>query len=75
LSAIEKEDFDIVLTYLKSSKMNGMEFLDYIKQNRPDIKVVVMEDYTGKKNVYTGKGAFELLCKALQIKELKEELK
>jgi len=75
LSAIEKEDFDIVLTYLKSSKINGMEFLDYIKQNRPDIKMIVMKNYTGKKNVYTGKGSFELLCKALQIKELKEELR
>ena len=48
LSAIEKDNFDLILTDLKMPKMNGMEFLDYIEQNRPDLKVVVITAYTGK---------------------------
>ena len=57
--------------------MNGMEFLDYIEQNRPDLKVVVITAYTGKENVNKAKllGAFEFLSKSIQIEELKRVVK
>ncbi|MGA1789995.1 MAG: response regulator [bacterium] len=77
LSAIEKEDFDLILTDLKMPKMDGMEFLDYIEQNRPDLKVVVITAYTGTENVNKAKmlGAFEFLSKSIQIEELKRVVK
>jgi DNA-binding NtrC family response regulator len=77
LSSIENEDFDLILTDLKMPKMSGMEFLDYIEQNRPDLKVVVITAYTGKENVNKAKllGAFEFLSKSIQIEELKRVVK
>lgn len=77
LSTIEKEDFDLILTDLKMPKMGGMEFLDYMEKNRPDLKVVVITAYTGKDNVEQAKmlGAFEFLSKSIQIEELKRVIK
>jgi len=77
LTTIEKEDFDLVLTDLRMPRMGGMEFLDYIEKNRPDLKVVVITAYTGKENVSKAKllGAFEFLSKSIQIEELKRVVK
>ncbi len=77
LGTIEKENFDLILTDLKMPKMGGMEFLDYIEQNRPDLKVIVITAYTGKENVNKAKmlGAFEFLSKSIQIEELKRVVK
>ncbi|MGA1871384.1 MAG: response regulator [bacterium] len=75
-SAIEKineNNFDLVITDLRMPNMDGMEFLDYIERNRPELKVMVVTAF-GRDKYKEAKmlGAFEFLSKAVRIEELKK---
>ncbi|MGA1825931.1 MAG: response regulator [bacterium] len=75
-SAIEKvneNNFDLVITDLRMPNMDGMEFLDYIEQNHPELKVVVVTAF-GRDKFSEAKmlGAFEFLSKGVRIEELKK---
>lgn len=57
LEKLEEEDFNLVLSDIKMPDMNGLELLSSIKQNWPDIAVVMM---TGYGDAYTVKEALML---------------
>jgi len=77
LEQLDKQPFDLVLTDLKMPQMDGIEFLECIEQNHPEVKVIVITAYGGKNNYDQAKylGAFEFLSKSIRIEELKKIVK
>jgi two-component system response regulator HydG len=70
---IEEEDFDVILTDLKMSDVDGMEILKKARQERPDTPVVVI---TGHGDVKTAvqamtQGAANFLQKPVNLAELR----
>jgi two-component system response regulator PilR (NtrC family) len=67
------EDFDMIITDIKMPKMNGMELLRYVRQNRPDIPIVMITAYgTIKQAVEALKaGAMDYIVKPFDVEELK----
>lgn len=57
LALLEKEQFNLVISDMKMPGMDGFELLKRIKQNYPDIGVIIMTAYG---DTYTVKDAFLL---------------
>ncbi|MBN1945725.1 MAG: sigma-54-dependent Fis family transcriptional regulator [Bradymonadales bacterium] len=65
-------DYDVVLLDLRMPEMNGIEVLETIKQNKPDVRVVII---TGYATIQTSieavkKGAFDYVSKPFTPEEL-----
>lgn len=79
LEAVEKlqqDDFTIVLTDMMMPNMNGMQLLNHIRENYPDIEVVVITGY-GDTFSYTDvieAGASDFLKKPYRANELEAKL-
>jgi len=56
LEILSQEHFDLVLTDIKMPEMDGLELLEHIRQDMPDLTVVMM----------TGHGSIESAVKAMQ---------
>ena len=75
-SALKKAqdiDFDIIITDLKMEGTGGIELLERIKKEKPDIGVILVTAY-GEVNSYLkamNLGAFEYLNKPIKIDELR----
>jgi len=67
------KDFDLIISDIKMPKMNGMELLKYVRENRPDIPVVMITAYgTIKQAVEALKaGAMDYVVKPFDVEELK----
>ena len=67
------EDFDIIISDIKMPKMSGMELLRYVRENRPDIPIVMITAYgTIKQAVEALKaGAMDYIVKPFDVEELK----
>lgn len=72
LKVLEREHFDIVFTDLKMMDLGGMEVLKTVKENYPDVVVVIITGYaTIASAVETMKlGAFDYLPKPFTSQEL-----
>jgi DNA-binding NtrC family response regulator len=70
---LENEDFDMIISDIKMPKMNGMELLRYVKDNRPDIPIIMITAYgTIKQAVEALKaGAMDYVVKPFDVEELK----
>lgn len=77
IEAINNKQFDLVLTDIRMPNMDGIEFLDYIEQNRPEVKVVVISAFGRDETCTKAKllGAFEFLSKGVRVEELKKVVK
>jgi DNA-binding NtrC family response regulator len=73
LTLIEAETFDVVVTDLKMSSLGGMEVLRRIKENKPDIRVIVMTGYASVSSAVEVMkiGAFDYLPKPFTPHELR----
>lgn len=73
MELIDKEDPDIVLTDVKLPQMSGLDILKYVKENKPDIPVIMITAYgTIKQAVQAFKeGALDYVVKPFDIDELK----
>lgn len=58
VKALEKEDFDIVITDIKMAAMTGLELAGWISKNKPDTLVIILSGYSD----------FEYARKALEYK-------
>lgn len=72
----EDGDFKVVLTDIKMPRMDGIELVKYIRQNYPEIKVIVM---TGFRDEYSEEdvlkaGAVDYIEKPFLKDELQEKL-
>ncbi len=65
LTLIDTEHFDVVVTDLKMSSLGGMEVLRRIKENKPDIRVIVMTGFSSVSSAVEVMkiGAFDYLPK------------
>jgi len=70
---IDKQDFDLIISDIKMPKMSGMELLRYVRENRPDIPIVMITAYgTIKQAVEALKaGAADYVVKPFDVEELK----
>lgn len=77
LRLINREDFDIVITDLKMSRLGGMEVLANVKEHFPDTLVIVITGYsTVSSAVEVMKmGAFDYLPKPFTPHELRAVVK
>ena len=72
LRALQKENFDILLTDLKMPHMSGMELYEQSLPVAPEMKTVVMTAYSSVKDAVEAmkKGVYEYLTKPLDLDEL-----
>jgi two-component system response regulator PilR (NtrC family) len=70
---IGRKDFDLIISDIKMPKMNGMELLKYVRDNRPDIPVIMITAFgTIKQAVEALKaGAMDYVVKPFDVEELK----
>ena len=77
ISVIEKKSFDAVIMDFQMPGMNGMEALKIIKNNKPEMQVILLTAYaTIEKTVEVIKaGAMDLLEKPADIDALIDKIK
>lgn len=70
---IEKEDFDLLICDIKMPQISGMEILKYIKENKPDVPVIMITAYGSIKQAVEAlrAGAMDYVVKPFDIEELK----
>ena len=69
---IAKDKFDLVLSDLQMPVMDGMEVLNYLKENATDIPIIIMTAFASVENAVDAmkKGAEDYLTKPVNLREL-----
>lgn len=72
LDAIKQNKFDLVLLDIKMPNMDGFEVLKYIKQNHPDLKIIMLTGFADLKNAIESKklGAEDFVSKPYDLVDL-----
>ena len=72
IAKLEKEVFDIVITDLKIPDISGMDVLRYIKENLPDVQVIMITGYSTITTAVESikQGAFDYIPKPFTPDEL-----
>jgi DNA-binding NtrC family response regulator len=72
IELLQDEEFDIVITDLKMPGISGMQILVHIKENYPDIQVIIITGYSTIENAIESikKGAFDYISKPFTPEEL-----
>lgn len=72
ISAIEKENFDLVITDLKLPKYDGLTILKHVKATTPETGVIIMTAYAEIKTAVQAikDGAFDYIAKPFSNEEL-----
>jgi DNA-binding NtrC family response regulator len=72
LAAARQNGYDLILLDLMLPDMNGMEILERIRQDAPDVKVIMMTGYASVENAVKAMklGAFDYLSKPFSADEL-----
>ncbi|MFZ6008354.1 MAG: sigma-54-dependent transcriptional regulator [Nitrospirota bacterium] len=72
VSAIEKENFDLVITDLKLPKYDGLKILKHVKTTTPETGVIIMTAYADVKTAVQAikDGAFDYIAKPFSNEEL-----
>jgi len=73
LDEAKKQDFDLVITDLRMPEISGIDVLEKIREEKPDIGVIIVTAY-GEVNSYLKAmtlGAFEYLNKPIKLDELR----
>ncbi|WP_027362210.1 sigma-54-dependent transcriptional regulator [Halodesulfovibrio aestuarii] len=71
-AAIEKEQFDVVLTDMRMPDISGLELLQFIKVTSPDTEVIILTGYATVDSAVQamGSGAFQYLAKPVRLDEV-----
>ncbi|MGD8867094.1 MAG: response regulator [Gemmatimonadales bacterium] len=72
LSLLAETPFDVVLLDLKMPGLGGLEVIRRIKEERPDLKVILLTGWGSEEDAKKGKelGAFDYLMKPVKISDL-----
>jgi len=72
IELLKKNTFDIVVTDLKMTPIDGLELLNYIKQNSPAVEVVLITAYASQETALGAMkaGAYDYLIKPFKMDEL-----
>ncbi len=70
---LENDDIDIVITDIKMPETNGMDVLDYLRTNKPDIPVIMITAYGSINQAVEAlkAGALDYVVKPFDVEELK----
>jgi ATP-dependent Lon protease len=73
LDALEKDDFDAVITDLKMEKIDGMEVLQHVKKKNPATEVIMVTGYATVPAAVEAmqKGSAFFLSKPLKLEEIR----
>ncbi|MEZ5944006.1 MAG: sigma-54 dependent transcriptional regulator [Planctomycetaceae bacterium] len=73
IEAIERDNFDVVITDLKMDEFDGLDILRKTKEELPDAEVIVLTAHSSIPSVVTAMqgGAYTYLTKPLDIQELR----
>ncbi len=73
LAAIEKTEFDVVLTDFKMDRMDGLEVLAKIKVHSPNTQVIMITGYATINTAVEAmkKGAFHYIAKPLKLDDVR----
>ncbi len=68
-----REDFDLLICDIKLPQMSGMEVLKYVRENRPEIPVIMITAYGSLKQAVEAlkAGAIDYILKPFDVEELK----
>jgi DNA-binding NtrC family response regulator len=71
------EEIDLVLSDLQMPKMNGIELLEKIKENKPELPIVIMTAFASVENAVEAMkiGAEDYITKPVNLKELLIKIK
>ncbi len=75
LELLEKERFDVVCLDIKLPGMDGIHFLEVLKDRWPDIPVVISSAYGHYKQDFRVWGAHGYVVKSADLTELKDKVK
>ena len=77
LQQLEEDRWDVVLTDLRMPTMDGLEFLKKVKQNSPDVEVILMTAYGTVETAVAAmrEGAADFLTKPFSFHELEVRLR
>ena len=69
---LKKASFDLILSDLQMPQMSGLELLDYVKQNYPDIIFMMITAFGTTSSAIQAmkKGAFDYILKPFQVEEV-----
>jgi DNA-binding NtrC family response regulator len=72
IEAIKKSDYDVVLLDIKMPRVDGFEVLKFIKQNKPEIKVIMLTAYADVKNAIEALklGASDFVSKPYDLEDI-----
>ena len=72
IEAIRQKDYDIVLLDIKMPRVDGFEVLKFIKQNKPEIKVIMLTAYADVKNAIEALklGASDFVSKPYDLEDI-----
>jgi len=73
LDFLKDEDFDILLSDIKMPRANGMDILEFMNRNKPEIPVIMITAYGSVKQAVEAlkSGAFDYIMKPFDVEELK----
>lgn len=72
LHALERNDFDLLISDVRLPVLDGMQLLDFAKRMRPDTEVVMLTGYASVESAVEAmrKGAYQYLAKPVRLDEL-----
>ncbi len=70
---LEKESFDLLVCDIKLPEISGMEILKYVRENKPDLPVIMITAYGSLKQAVEAlkAGAVDYILKPFDVEELK----
>lgn len=77
LKRVNEKCFDVVITDLKMEGIDGMEFLERVKQQCPKSEVIVITGYATIETFRESfvKGAYEFIAKPFRLSEIRDAVK
>jgi two-component system response regulator PilR (NtrC family) len=70
---LRDEEFDILLSDIRMPRVNGMDILEFMNKNKPEIPVIMITAYGSVKQAVEAlkSGAFDYIMKPFDVEELK----
>jgi len=77
LAVLEQEDFDILITDLKMKDVDGLQLLEFARQQCPDTKVIILTAFATLETATEAfhKQAFDYFPKPVRIDDLKTSVR
>lgn len=72
IELLRQKTFDIILLDIRMPKINGFEVLKFIKQNKPDVRVIMLTAYADVRNAIEAMklGAIDFVSKPYDLVDI-----